>query len=156
MGSGWARDQFNTQPVARLATVDSDCVPHLVPIVFAVDGDTIYFAVDDKPKSGARLRRLANIEANRNVSVLVDHYSDDWSALWWARADGSARVVHGTAEEGGTAEEYGATVVHGTAEARDAIELLARRYGQYVEQRPPGPVVAIAVERWSGWIAGTA
>jgi PPOX class probable F420-dependent enzyme len=138
MGSGWARDQFNTQRVARLATVDSDCVPHLVPIVFAVDGDTIYFAVDDKPKSGARLRRLDNIAANRNVSVLVDHYSDDWSALWWARADGSARVVDDAAEE------------------RDALDRLAGRYSQYVLQRPPGPVVAIAVDRWSGWIAGTA
>jgi PPOX class probable F420-dependent enzyme len=143
MGSGWARDQFNTQPVARLATVDSDCVPHLVPIVFAVGGDTIYFAVDDKPKSGARLRRLDNIAANRKVSVLADHYSDDWSALWWARAEGSARVLDGTP---GAPE---------APEARDAIELLAARYSQYALRRPPGPVVAIAVERWSGWIAGT-
>ncbi|MDP9093928.1 MAG: TIGR03668 family PPOX class F420-dependent oxidoreductase [Actinomycetota bacterium] len=136
MGGGWARDQFQTQRVARLATADSAGVPHLVPIVFTVDGDTIYFAVDDKPKGATRLRRLENIAANARVSVLVDHYGEDWSALWWARADGSARVVDGAAEE------------------RDAIELLAGRYDAYVLRRPPGPVVAIAVARWSGWMAG--
>src|SRR5260370_38304368 len=79
--------------VARLATVGSDGRPHIVPITFALDDDTIYFAVDFKPKKTADLQRLRNIEANPFVSVLVDHYEDDWTKLWWVRPDGGARIV---------------------------------------------------------------
>src|SRR5260370_9049774 len=83
--------------VARLATVGRDGRPHIVPITFALDDDTIYFAVDFKPKKTADLQRLRNIEANRFVSVLVDHYEDDWTKLWWVRVDGGARIVIGGA-----------------------------------------------------------
>ncbi|MBI3692389.1 MAG: pyridoxamine 5'-phosphate oxidase family protein, partial [Mycolicibacterium aromaticivorans] len=72
-------DRFATATVARLATVTPDGPPHVVPIVFAVAESTIYTAVDGKPKTTQRLRRLANIEANPRVSILVDHYEDDWS-----------------------------------------------------------------------------
>ena len=83
--------------MARLATVTTDDTPHLVPVVFAVDDPdaaaaVIYTAVDGKPKSTQRLRRLANIEHNPRVSLLVDHYADDWTQLWWVRADGTATV----------------------------------------------------------------
>ena len=64
-----------------------------MPVVFALFDAVIYTAVDAKPKSTQRSRRLANIEANPHVSVLVDHYADDWSQLWWVRADGVA-VIH--------------------------------------------------------------
>ena len=74
---------FAAAPVARLATVGPDGCPHLVPVVFAVDGDVVYTAVDGKPKVSLRLRRLANIAARPQVSLLVDHYDDDWSRLWW-------------------------------------------------------------------------
>src|SRR5262249_55668044 len=88
----WCRARFVEAHVARLATADAGGQPHLVPIVFAVVEDEIYSATDNKPKSTAgsqgRLRRLDNIRANASVSVLVDHYEDDWSRLWWARADG--------------------------------------------------------------------
>ena len=86
------RRRINGSMVARLATVGSDGRPHIVPITFALDDDTIYFAIDFKPKKTAELQRLRNIEANPSVSVLVDHYEDDWSKLWWVRADGSARI----------------------------------------------------------------
>jgi PPOX class probable F420-dependent enzyme len=135
MASAWARDRFDASVVARLATADAGGAPHVVPIVYARAGDTVYFAIDHKPKSGAPLRRLDNIVANPRVSVLVDHYADDWTTLWWARADGSARIVDDPAS------------------ADAVLDLLSRRYPQYVTQRPPGPVVAIAVERWSGWRA---
>ncbi len=121
--------------MARLATVGADGAPHLVPITFAVHGDTILTAVDGKPKSTMRLRRLANIATNPNVSVLVDHYDDDWQTLWWARADGVARLVDTASER------------------REAVRLLTGRYEQYVATPPPGPVVAIDVGRWSGWTA---
>jgi PPOX class probable F420-dependent enzyme len=129
-----ARGRFAVARVARLATVDASVHPHLVPIVFAVAGETIYSVVDAKPKRTTELRRLQNVRSNPWVSVLVDHYDDtDWEALWWVRADGSARVLE--------LDE---------PEAAHAIELLARRYAQ---QRPEGPVLAIDVERWSGWVA---
>ena len=86
-------ERFASAPVARLATVTPEGRPHVVPIVFALDGEVIYTAVDGKPKSTARLQRLANIEANPRVSILVDHYADDWSQLWWVRADGVATVA---------------------------------------------------------------
>jgi PPOX class probable F420-dependent enzyme len=118
---------------ARLATVSDDGRPHIVPIVFALDGDTLYFAVDSKPKQTTNLKRLRNIAANPAVSVLADHYEDDWTKLWWVRADGTARIVTDDSE------------------ASRAIDLLTRRYRQYVAQRPSGPVVAIHIDRLSGW-----
>ena len=84
-------ERFAAAPVAHLATVTPDGRPHVVPIVFALDSEVLYTAVDGKPKSPARLQRLANIEANPKVSILVDHYADDWSQLWWVRADGVPR-----------------------------------------------------------------
>jgi PPOX class probable F420-dependent enzyme len=133
-----ARARFAASRVARLATVGADGRPHVVPIVLAVDGDRIYSAVDDvKPKATARLKRLANIAANPAVAVLADRYDDDWSALWWARADGAARILDPS-----------------DAEAERALALLAARYPQYAEAPPPGPVIAGDVARWSGWAAG--
>lgn len=134
MRSEWARERFRAARVARLATADEHGRPHLVPIVFAVDGSMIYSAVDAKPKSSTALRRLANIAANPQVSLLVDHYDDEWTQLWWARVDGRARVL---------------------AEGGAAVGLLAQRYPQYRDVPPAGPFIAIEVERWSGWSAGS-
>jgi PPOX class probable F420-dependent enzyme len=132
-----ARSRFAAARVARLASVGADGRPHLVPIVFAVAGDTVYSAVDDvKPKATQRLRRLRNIAANPAVALLADHYEDDWSALWWVRADGTARLVDPDEPE-----------------AERARALLAERYVQYRAAPPPGPVIAVAVERWTGWAA---
>jgi len=129
-----ARERFAAGRVARLGTVDPRGRPHIVPIVFALDGNTIYSVVDDKPKRTVELQRLRNVRSNARVAVLVDRYDDaEWAALWWARADGSARVLEPDA-----------------AEAERAIALLAARYPQ---QRAAGAVLAIDVERWSGWSA---
>ena len=137
MDAAAARERFAAARVARLATADAHGRPHLVPIVFAVAGDVVYSAVDAKPKRSIALRRLANVAANPQVSVLVDHYTDDWATLWWARADGRGRVLDP------------AQPPHG-AEARRAIALLAERYPQ---QRATGAVLAVDVDRWSGWAA---
>lgn len=131
-----ARARFAAASHAHLATADAQGRPHLVPFTFALAEDTIYSAVDAKPKSTTRLRRLANIAANPRVCALVDHYEDDWEALWWARADGTARILD-VAEPEGVA----------------ALDLLAQRHPAYRRERPPGPVLAIDVERWSGWSA---
>ena len=129
-----ARRRFSEARVARLATADASGRPHVVPLVLAVDGDTIVSAVDQKPKRTTRLRRLANIAVNPWVSLLVDEYSEDWESLWGARADGKATVLE-----------------QGSAPAARAVDLLVARYPQYADHRPSGPVVAVAVKRWSGW-----
>ncbi len=143
-----ARQRFATAPVARLATVGPDGQPHLVPITFALDGDRIYTAVDAKPKTTTNLRRLRNIRADPRVAVLADHYEADWDRLWWARAVGLASIL------GDPAGAAGAT---GPARARadlaGPLERLAARYPQYRRNLPAGPVIEIAVERWTGWAA---
>jgi len=121
---------FATARVARLATVSPDGRPHLVPIVFAVSGDLVHTAVDAKPKRTRNLRRLANIAADPRVTVLADHYDEDWSQLWWVRADGTARILDESAE---------------------AIAALQARYPQYRETPPPGPFLEITVARWTAW-----
>ncbi|MYX38915.1 MULTISPECIES: TIGR03668 family PPOX class F420-dependent oxidoreductase [Streptomycetaceae] len=136
---GEARERFAAARVARLATTDPSGTPHLVPVVFAVDGDTVALAVDHKPKRTTRLKRLANIEANPAVCLLADHYDEDWDLLWWARADGTARVL---------------PPAGGSAAADRLVALLTARYGQYTGRPPEGPVVEVSVRRWSGWRAG--
>lgn len=132
-----ARGRFLSARVARLATVDASGRPHVVPFVFAVAGDTVYSAVDHKPKRTTTLRRLANMAENPAVSMLVDRYDDaDWDGLWWVRADGSARVVEASGLEAGR-----------------AVGLLCERYDQYARRPPGGPVIAVDVERWTGWEA---
>jgi len=130
-----ARQRFAAAPVARLATVGPAGRPHLVPVTFAVDGDHVYTAVDAKPKTTTNLRRLRNIRRDPRVAVLADHYEADWDRLWWARADGLASIL---GEPAGRARP---------------LELLAARYPQYRVNPPAGPVIAIAVERWTGWAA---
>lgn len=121
--------------MARLATVGSSGAPHLVPITFALlDERTLVTAVDHKPKRTRALRRLDNIAANPQVSVLVDHYESDWGRLWWVRADGRARVEK--------------------AAPAGAAEALAKRYEQYRERPPAGPFIVIEIQRLSGWSAG--
>ena len=122
--------------VGHLATSGPDGRPHVVPICFDTHQDTLYFAVDKKPKRTTDLKRLKNIAANPAVSVLVDHYEDDWTKLWWVRVDGTARIVNDEAE------------------IDRAIELLMKRYPQYRRTRPEGPVVAISIDRISGWSGG--
>ncbi|MEV4969739.1 TIGR03668 family PPOX class F420-dependent oxidoreductase [Streptomyces scopuliridis] len=139
MTSGRAREHFSRARIARLATIDADGRPHLVPAVFALTGDTVAFAVDHKPKSSTRLKRLANIRAHPEVCLLVDGYDEDWDRLWWARADGRATVLP-PAEDSAASARY--------------VGLLTRKYRrQYADRPPEGPVVEIAVARWSGWHA---
>ena len=121
--------------MARLATVTEAGWPHIVPVTFALAGDHIYIAVDAKPKTTSNLRRLRNIRGNPQVALLADHYDDDWTSLWWVRADGQAAIAEDPRQMAGP------------------IALLASRYWQYREKPPPGPVIDITVERWTGWTA---
>jgi PPOX class probable F420-dependent enzyme len=127
------RRRLEGAAVARLATVRPDGDPHVVPITFAVDGDRVVTAVDHKPKTTTSLQRLRNIEARPVASVLVDHYEDDWSRLWWVRGDGAARIVTGGDER------------------EQAVERLVAKYDQYREAPPRGPVIVVSVRRWAVW-----
>jgi PPOX class probable F420-dependent enzyme len=131
-----ARARFAAARVARLATVTPSGDPHVVPVTFVLVGEVVWTAVDAKPKSTRKLQRLANIAAHPAVSLLVDHYEEDWSALWWVRADGTASVMP----------------VDGPPEVSDALAALAEKYPQYGDP-PPGPLIRVAVTTWRAWSA---
>jgi PPOX class probable F420-dependent enzyme len=123
--------------VARLATIDPDGRPHLVPIVFAIEDETLYTAVDRKRKRSQRLRRIENARARPDVTVLVDHYEEDWPRLWWIRLRGRARVLD-------------------RGEERDrAFALLSEKYPQYRDQPPDGPMLAVDIVEVREWASGT-
>jgi PPOX class probable F420-dependent enzyme len=132
-----ARRRLEAADVARLATVTPAGDPHLVPICFALLGDTLYSAVDDKPKASVALQRLANISARARATILADHYDTDWSQLWWARAEGDARRL------------ADATV----DEQVSAVAALRAKYPQYRDHRLDGAVLAVDITRWTGWAA---
>jgi PPOX class probable F420-dependent enzyme len=127
--------RFAAARVATLATVDSGGAPHAVPVTFAVDGDTVWSAIDAKPKRSRALRRLDNIRANPRVSLLAQHWDEDWTALWWVRADGLAVVT----EDPSAVDR--------------AVGLLREKYEQYRTVDVHGPVIEVAVHAWRGWSA---
>lgn len=140
--SARARDLLAASRVLRLATADAAGRPHLVPVVFALSGDTLVLAVDHKPKRTTRLKRLANIAVNPAVCLLADGYDEDWDRLWWARADGRARELPPASE---------------SAVSAGHVALLVAKYPRQYANRPPaGPVVEVAVSGWSGWTAAEA
>lgn len=119
--------------VGRLATIDPDGRPHVVPFCFAIEGDTLYSGVDEKPKTTKHLRRLENIRRDPRVTVLIDHYEEDWERAWWVRLRGTARIL-----EDGEERERG-------------VRLLVEKYPQYREEPPRGDVIAVEVDDWLGW-----
>ncbi len=120
--------------VATLGTVDGDGRPHLVPVCFAGTGDgRLVTAVDHKPKRTTALARLAHVRANPAVTLLVQHYEEDWDALWWVRVDGTAVVI-----DDPTAE---------------LLAPLVAKYAAYATRPPAGPAIVVTVERWRGWSA---
>ena len=130
-------DEVARARVARLATLDADGRPHVVPIVFALVGDTLYSAVDEKPKRSRTLRRIENARERPDVTVLVDRYDEDWTQLWWVRIRGRARVL----DDGD--------------EASAALEALVEKYEQYRDEPPGLPVLAIDIADWRIWLAGS-
>jgi PPOX class probable F420-dependent enzyme len=127
------RFRMGAARVGHLATVTSQGRPHIVPCCFVLDDNTVYSGVDAKQKSTLNLRRIENLRTNCAAALLVDHYDDDWSALWWIRVDGIGRIVDTEAEH------------------ERALRLLAGKYPQYRDVAIPGPTIAIDVKRWISW-----
>jgi PPOX class probable F420-dependent enzyme len=130
-----SRSRVSAARVARLATVRPDGSPHLVPVTFALHGHTVVTAVDHKPKSTTALQRLANIDAEPRVSLLVDHYDEDWRRLWWVRLDGDAHVVRDEPERS------------------TLLEPLVARYAAYQDRPPAGPVIVVRIATVTSWSA---
>lgn len=122
-------------PVAILGTAGTDGRPHLVPVTFAVTGDHLVTAIDWKPKSGRKLKRIANLEGDPRATLLIHHYSDDWDGLWWVRVDATARI-----HERGERWE-------------NAIAALSAKYPQYRDRPPAGEVIALWPEHVASWAA---
>jgi PPOX class probable F420-dependent enzyme len=135
MATDWRRARLAEARVGHLATVTPDGRPHVVACCFALEAGRIWTAVDAKPKATTRLQRLVNLRAHPRASLLVDHYEEDWTRLWWVRADGPARIH----EDG--------------PERAAGLAALAAKYDQYAASAPPGPVIALDAERFSGWAA---
>ena len=127
------RERVGAARVARLATTTPAGRPHLVPVCFVLADDTVHSAVDGKPKSTRALQRLANLRADPAAALLIDHYDEDWTAVWWVRADATGRVLAAGAEQ---------------VRARAA---LGDKYEQYRRDPPAGPVIALDVVGWRAW-----
>ena len=125
----------SAERVASLATIGVDGASHLVPCVFALHSDTVYTPVDAKPKRSRALQRLRNLERDPRAVLLVQHWDEDWNALWWVRLRGGGRVVTGPAELG---------VARG---------LLLDKYPQYRDPAELEPVIAVDVGSWHAWSA---
>jgi PPOX class probable F420-dependent enzyme len=129
-----ARRRLAAARIGYLATVRADGRPHVVPIVFAVDGEVIHSIADPKPKRGLDLLRHRNIVANPAVSLLVDEYEESWERIWWVRVDGTAHVVHEGPERDLT------------------IRLLRAKYPQYATWTEPfGAAMVMRVSRVTSW-----
>jgi PPOX class probable F420-dependent enzyme len=124
------RERFAACDRVVLATTGTDLRPHLVPVTFVLAGDRVLIAIDDKPKTTRNLRRLRNLAENPRAALLADHYSPDWTQLWWIRADGTATII--------------------TSAPTDR---LAAKYPQYAEKPPAGPFIDITIDNWTGWSA---
>ena len=127
---------INGRRVARLATADGQGAPHLIPICFAYDGEHFYSVLDRKPKrtSVTKLKRVRNILSNPNVALVLDHYQEDWSGLWYLLVTGTAQLIHDGDEH------------------RRSIGLLKEKYPQYrnmgIEQ---SPVIKITPSKLTSW-----
>jgi len=131
------RAKLETTRVARLATLDAERWPHLVPICFVCDGSVLYSAIDRKPKRVApsQLARLKNIKETSQVALLVDQYDEDWTRLWYVLVRGKAELVSASAER------------------KRAIQRLRAKYPQYDADMltDDAPVLRITPVRITAW-----
>jgi len=133
----WARAFVSQARVGRLATASADADPHVIPVVFALVDDALYIAIDEKPKSGRRLKRLRNIEQTGRAALVIDHYEEDWRQLAWVLARGSARVL-------GPDDPAHAPALAG----------LREKYAQYRGMRlERAELIELRPERWVAWKA---
>jgi PPOX class probable F420-dependent enzyme len=142
---GWAGELLSAARVARLAYADDDDRPRVLPVTFAVVGDAVWSAIDEKPKRVAEPARVACLRRRPEAALLVDRYDDDWSRLAWVQLLGSVDVLPADPSP----DSAGAA----PSEAAAALAALAAKYEQYAERTPPGPLLRLTVERTLHWRA---
>ena len=130
----WAAEMLANERVARLAFVDEDERPRVLPVTFALAGGAIWSAIDEKPKRTAEPARVRRLRRRPEAALCVDVYSDDWSQLAWVQLLG--RVEWISVEQGA-----------------EGMAALAAKYEPYAERTPPGPLMRLAVERALYWRA---
>jgi PPOX class probable F420-dependent enzyme len=128
-----ALERLTAARVGRFATITPDGLPHVVAVTFVVIGLNVVHMIDEKPKITQRLQRLRNVEATPTASLLVDHYDEDWGALWWVRVDGEV------------------TVEKDTGNWWEARARLKGKYRQYRNSPPTGPAIFLSIDRLSYW-----
>jgi PPOX class probable F420-dependent enzyme len=131
---GWARSLLEDERVARLAFVDDEDHPRVLPVTFAVAGGAVWSAIDEKPKRAAEPARVRYLRRRPQAALCVDRYDDDWTRLAWVQLLGRIDVL-------------------AVADAPDALDALAARYAPYRERRPPGPLLRLEPERALHWRA---
>jgi PPOX class probable F420-dependent enzyme len=141
------RQRLTAARVGYLSTLTPAGQPHAVPVTFTLLAssdpavpDRLVTAVDGKPKTTRELARLRDIRAEPRVCLLTNDYAENWAELWWARADGTARVIPADTS---TTDERG-----------PLLAALATKYPQYRGAAPTGAVIEIAVHAYAGWMAG--
>ena len=137
--AGWARALLDTARVGHLATASAAGEPHVIPVCYALANDALYVAIDAKPKSGRRLLRLRNIDANGRAALVVDHYDTDWTRLAWVLARGPARVI-----------------TAGDANHAPSVVALRARYPQYrVMRLEDAEIIELRPSTWTTWRAAS-
>jgi len=130
----WAGELIANERVARLAFVDGDDRPRVLPVTFAVAGEAVWSAIDDKPKRAPEPARVRWLRRRPQAALCVDVYDDDWSRLAWVQLLGTVDVLE---------------LARGAA----GLEALTAKYQQYREQTPPGPLLRLGIERALCWRA---
>jgi PPOX class probable F420-dependent enzyme len=118
--------------VARLAFLDEDDRPRVLPVTYAVAEGAVWSAIDEKPKRAAEPARIRYLRRRPEAALCVDRYDDDWSALAWVQLLGRIEILPLDRGEAG-------------------LEALCARYAPYRERRPPGPLLRLDVERARHW-----
>jgi PPOX class probable F420-dependent enzyme len=133
---GWARALLERARVARLGLIDDGGRPRVLPVTYALAGETLVTVVDRKPKrvEGERLARVRWLRTRPQAALTVDRYDEDWSQLAWVQALGSVRILD-------------------PASAPDAMTALIERYAPYRTETPPGPLLVLEPERVLWWRA---
>jgi PPOX class probable F420-dependent enzyme len=131
---GWARELLASERVGRLAFVDDDDRPRVLPVTYAVLEGSVWSAIDEKRKLATEPARVRYLRRRPEAALCVDRYSDDWSRLAWVQLLGRVSVV-------------------AVRDAPEAIAALAARYEPYRERTPPGPLLQLSVRRALSWRA---
>src|SRR3954470_9147864 len=130
----WANELLRTERVGRLGLVDDEGAPRVLPVTFAVADGVIWSTIDQKPKRSGEPARLRFLRRDPRAALTVDRYSDDWADLAWVQVLGGVRILD-------------------VSEATAGLDALRSKYEQYRKEAPPGPVLALAPERYLWWRA---